>query len=236
VLILLIPVTESTLEMGAAPTTSPASPVATRRRRRPRRFWGRHGWKAAVLGIAVVLIAAGIGAEIYRYEHRQTLGPVVNVTVELGHIRASSILCSGEGFPIPGEIYYEVSFDVISISAHVTTAQFGVELTNPLSTTLPSSSPAPKAESTLPCNGGSPASWYAEYTGGPYGPWATFPYGGNGWSDRAIAPANLSTQGWFDIISSADLTGTQDNFTAFGLGGSQVTFTGETMLPAWLGP
>jgi hypothetical protein len=185
-----------------------------------------------VLAVALALVAAGAGIEIYHYEHPNPPPAAVTVTVVLGDPAFRGLVCNV--FEVP--VYYVISFNVMSFSAPVTTAQFGVGVVNALSSIVPANTTAPAAQSTLPCGEEDPDGWYAEYTDGPSGPWATFPYYGNSWSTGGSAPITLSTQGWFDLISGSDLSGTEDNITAFGVGGSHVSFTGNTTFPPFHGP
>ena len=194
--------------------------------------WGKHGWKAITVAVAVGLVAAGIGFAVYRYYYADASNGKVDATVVLINPQYRSIACTLSANPI----YFEISFEIKSISAPVTTAQFGVEVVSPFSTVIPANSTAPEEQANLPCAAGTPNGWYVEYTDGANGPWATFPWGPNDWSTGKSGPLALHTSGWFALVSSSDMTGTEDNITAYGIGGSHVTFTGETQFPPWQGP
>jgi hypothetical protein len=198
-------------------------------RRRKGPTWGRYAWRAIALGAVVaVVVAAVVG--VYLRPHPTP--SKVYADVVLGKPQPANLVCSASGLPI----LYQIGFPIVGYNATVSTADFGVALVDVRSNEVPTQGSAPPPTPNLPCGAPDPVGWYAEYTGGAYGPWATFPYGGNVWSNQSTAPATLSTLGWFDIISSSDLTGTNYTFTAFGIGGSNVSFSGYTLFPPFQGP
>jgi hypothetical protein len=185
-----------------------------------------------VLAVAVGLVAAGIGAYVYHYVYADRGNSKITATIQLRNPAYGKISCGTLGNPI----YFQISFGIASVSGTVTTSQFGIEVVNPLSVVIPPNTTAPHEESNLPCSAPIPNGWYMEYTDGPNGPWATFPWGPNGWSTGASGPITIHAHGWFDLVSYSDMTGTEDNVTAYGLNGANVTFTGQTEFPPWSGP
>jgi hypothetical protein len=212
---------------GALVDPSPRRPGGDPRRP----FWGKYAWKVVVPAVAVLVTAGGIG--VYLAGSHSSSGGALSATIELGSPTGGSLVCSTSGSP---PWYYTISFPVESVSARVTTADFGVAVLTPGSTPVPPVAAAPPPQPALPCGAPVPDGWYAEFSAGARGPIATFPYEGDGWSNGTSAPVALSSTGWFDIISAADLSGTEDSLHALGVNGDNVTFTGNTTFPAFHGP
>jgi len=190
-----------------------------------------------VVGVAVLVVGAGVVALAYRTDVFGPPGGPPSAKLGLATPTFATILCSTDG-----EVYDLTYFPIewIQGSSSVSTAQFGLSLLTLHNTSISPNGSAPVPVPNLPCAAPIPNAWYAELYAGGKGTLATFPVAGTGgaaaWTNASSAPVTLTTAMAFVFITDGDFTGTGDHLSAFGTGVTAVTLGGNTTFPAYQHP
>jgi hypothetical protein len=175
------------------------------------------------IGVAAAVIVAGTSALL--------LGgrSAPNAAVTMGRAVGTTLECPG------GTVYFEVGFQVLAVSAPLTTANFGVSVLDHHGDPIASNGAAPAPSPALPCSSPPPDVWYALLQ--PLsGSVDTFPSAAGGWSGAVTGGTPVTVGCVLEILTPGDATGTDDSLAAFGMNGANVTFLGNLTFPPYEHP